>query len=338
MMSHQYIERQTGEVRSEELYADRVINFLYSTVRERGGPLFRAVTGRRMSAVLGAVNFDLGYGPQTARVRRFLARNGVDFSECLVPEAALKTMRQVFERQIRYWDCRPMDVDPAAVVSPADARVVVGTMDSASLLFLKEKFFSFPELLGGDRERWQATFVGGDAAIFRLTPDKYHYNHCPVTGVVADCYEVDGCYHSCNPTAVVRQVTPYSKNRRVVTVIDTDVDGGSRVGLVAMIEVVALMIGDIVQCYSAHRYDDPQPVEPGMRLEKGRPKSLYRPGSSTDILLFQPGRVEFAADLVANRGRPDAASRFTIGFNTSLVETEVRLRSTIARAAGRMGV
>ena len=32
---------------------------------------------------------------------------------------------------------------------------------------------------------------------------------------------------------------------------DTDIPGGSHVGFVAMIEVVALMIGDIVQCYSA---------------------------------------------------------------------------------------
>jgi phosphatidylserine decarboxylase len=331
MLSHQYIERQTGEVRAEELYADRVINFLYSTVRERGAPLFRAFTGRRLSAVLGAVNFDLGRGPQVARMRRFLAHNGVDFSECLRPESELKTMRQVFERQIRYWECRPMD-DDAVVVSPADARVVVGTMDSASLLFLKEKFFSFPELLGVGKECWQAVFAGGEVAIFRLTPDKYHYNHCPVTGVVVDHYEVEGRYHSCNPAAVVREVTPYSKNHRVVTVIDTDVDGGSRVGLVAMIEVVALMIGDIVQCYSDHRYDDPRPMKNGMRLEKGQPKSLYRPGSSTDILLFQPGRVAFAADLVANRGRTDVVSRFTIGFNTSLVETEVRLRATIATA------
>jgi phosphatidylserine decarboxylase len=43
-------------------------------------------------------------------------------------------------------------------------------------------------------------------------------------------------------------VRPYSKNKRVVTIIDTDVEGGTGIGLVAMIEVVALMIGDIVQC------------------------------------------------------------------------------------------
>ena len=52
------------------------------------------------------------------------------------------------------------------------------------------------------------------------------------------------------PGAVVALVTPYSKNSRVVTIIDTEVPGGTGVGLVAMIEVVALMIGEVVQCYS----------------------------------------------------------------------------------------
>ena len=151
-----------------------------------------------------------------------------------------------------------------------------------------------------------------------------------MSGRVADCYEIQGAYHSCNPGAVVRMVTPYSKNRRVVTIIDTDVPGGSRIGLVAMIEVVALMIGDIVQCYSAHRYYDPQPVQPGMFLAKGQPKSLYRPGSSVDVVIFQQDRVQFCADILANLHHAGAHSRFSAGFGRRLVETDVRVRATIA--------
>jgi phosphatidylserine decarboxylase len=103
------------------------------------------------------------------------------------------------------------------------------------------------------------------------------------------------------------------------------------VGLVAMIEVVALMIGDIVQCVSTHRYDHPQPLARSMRLCKGAPKSLFRPGSSTVILLFQQGAVRFSEDLVHNLARVDVASRFSAGLGRPLVETEVRVRETIAR-------
>jgi Phosphatidylserine decarboxylase len=133
-------------------------------------------------------------------------------------------------------------------------------------------------------------------------------------------------------TRYTTAVTPYSKNTRTVTVIDTDVEGGSQAGLVAMIEVTALMIGQVLQCYSRERYESPRPVTVGMFVERGCPKSLYRPGSSTDALLFQRGRVAFDEDLIDNLRRRDARSRFSQGFGRPLVETEVTARSRIAVA------
>jgi phosphatidylserine decarboxylase len=253
----------------------------------------------------------------------------IDLSECLESRDRLNTLRRLFQRRLRYWQVRPMDEDPRAIVSPADARLLLGSFADDSSLFLKGKFFDYDELLGIDRSRWLRLFRQGDWAIFRLTPDKYHYNHSPVSGRVLDCYDISGRYHSCNPGPVVVAATPYSKNKRVVTIIDTEVPGGSRVGVVAMIEIVALMIGHIDQCYSAVAYDDPRPIQVGMMIEKGRPKSLYRPGSSTDVLLFEPGRVAFCEDLVRNRFNPGVQSRFSQGFGRALVETDVRVRSTI---------
>jgi len=283
--------------------------------------------------VLAFFNYDLPLAGRVSGNGRFLRECGVDLEECLDSPAALDTARKVFERRLRYWQCRPLPEDPSAIVSPADARALVGSFAETSQVCIKDKFFAFEELLGGDRHGWQALFAGGDFAIFRLTPDKYHYNHVPVTGQVTDFYELDGTFHACNPAAVTTVVTPYSKNRRVVTIIDTDVPGGSRIGRVAMIEVVALMIGEVVQCYSARRYDDPRPLVPGMFLEKGQPKSLYRPGSSTDVLIFEPGRIRFADDLLANQQRRDVASRFSSGFTMPLVETEVAVRSLLALPA-----
>jgi hypothetical protein len=95
------------------------------------------------------------------------------------------------------------------------------------------------------------------------------------------------------------------------------------------------MIGDIQQCYSRRRYEEPADVRPGMFLEKGRPKSLYRPGSSTDVLIFEPDRVRLDADLVANQLRCDGTSRFTSGFRRPLLETEVAVRTSIGRCASR---
>jgi phosphatidylserine decarboxylase len=125
--------------------------------------------------------------------------------------------------------------------------------------------------------------------------------------------------------------TPYSKNRRMVTIIDTEVPGGSHIGRVAMIEIVALMIGDIVQCYSDEGYDSPVEMRPGLRLRRGQPKSLFRPGSSVVVLLFENGRIRFDDDLLRNRLRCDVRSRYSMKFARPLVETEVAVRASIGR-------
>jgi phosphatidylserine decarboxylase len=267
----------------------------------------------------------------------FLKDCGVKLEECLDSAEDLDTARKVFERKIRYWECRPMPPEASAIVSPADAKVLVGSFAETSQLFIKEKFFSFDELLGTDKELWQKKFLNGDFAIFRLTPDKYHYNHSPVSGKVVDIYTVDGRFHSCNPHAIITEGTPYSKNKRIVTIIDTDVPGGTAVGMVAMIEIVAMMIGDIQQCYSSNYYMDPTPVRPGLFVHKGQPKSLYRPGSSTDVLIFQQGTMRFADDLLQNQMRRDISSRFTSGFQAPLVETDLQVRSLIGYGLNRTG-
>lgn len=327
---HQFIDRESGAVRTETLYADRLVQHIYNGMREKTPRLYEAVTSARMSKMLAFLNYDLPFGDEISGGARLAASLGLNLEECVDPPASLTSARKVFERKIRYWDTRPIPADPKVVVSPADSKLLLGSFNEQNLLFVKEKFFSFPELLGPSQAQWQNAFSGGDFCVCRLTPEKYHYNHSPVSGRVLAFYAVEGRYHSCNPGAVSREVTPYSKNKRVVTIIDTDLPGGSQVGLVAMIEVVALMIGGISQCYSSHRYETPQPVVRGLWMQRGRPKSLYNPGSSVDILIFQPARVRFSDDLCRNRHRADVNSRFSLNFNRPLVETEVQVRSGIA--------
>jgi phosphatidylserine decarboxylase len=331
-MIHQYIDRCSGRPCTENLVADQWVQWLYGPVREKTPVVFKALISPRATRWLGYLNYELPFHRRSLTVQRLVQDLGIDLNECLAPPEELDSARKVFERRIRYWQCRPMPDDPLSVVAPADARMLIGACDDTRHFFLKEKFFSLPELLGGPRRGWSQCFADGDFAVFRLTPDKYHFNHAPVSGRVVDFYTIDGDCHSCNPAAVVAAATPYSKNRRVVTVIDTDVPRGTRVGSVAMVEIVALMIGDIVQCYSTCRYDAPQNVAPGLFVHKGQPKSVFRPGSSVDVLFFQRGRLGFAADLLANSRRQDVCSRFSNGFGHPLVETDVRVRSSIGRA------
>ena len=331
-IQHQYIERDSGKICTERLYADTVVKFLYSNARENAPALFRAVVSAWGSSLFGYINYETILGAKMSWKKGHLQPVSINLDECVDSPASLNTVKKVFERKIRYWECRPMPDDTYAIVSPSDSRVIPGSFCETSRLFLKDKFFNYEELLGCGKREWLNAFLQGNFAVFRLTPEKYHYNHTPVSGKVVDFYEIDGDYHACNPGAVVTIVTPYSKNKRVVTVLDTDIPGGTKAGLVVMIEVVALMIGKIVQCYSEEKYDFPQQLSPGMFLKKGCPKSLYRPGSSTNVLVFQKGRIRFAEDLIRNMSRQGVESRFSKGFGMPLVETDIKVRSVIASA------
>jgi phosphatidylserine decarboxylase len=329
--AHHYIDRDSGTVQREQLLADPLVRWLYAESRESPAWFMKAIVSPRLTQVLAAAAFDLPVAPGRWRTHRLAGALGIDLDECADPPESIDTPRKLFERRIRYWDRRPMNGNPAAIVSPADARVLVGSLAETSQLFVKDKWFSAAELLGTDHPHWQDALARGDFAIFRLTPDKYHYNHAPVDGVVRHVYEIPGGCHSCNPHAVVIAST-YAKNARTVTLIDTDVPGGTGIGRVAMIEIVALMIGVVEQCYSDDRYAATRPVTPGLVLRKGQPKSRFRPGSSTVVLLFERDRVIPCDDLVANQSRPGVESRFSQGLGRRLVETDVRVRSTIAHA------
>lgn len=326
---HQYIDRATGNVLREHLLADSVLGALYSPALEKAPLLAHVASSRYVSRVLGYLNYDNLLSSRATGMLRFLRESGIQVSEFVGNLSEYDTPRKLFERQIRYWSCRPMPPNPRAVVCPADARAFIGSMTEASGLYLKQKFFSFPELLGEDSP-WQRSFTGGDYAVFRLTPEKYHYTHSPVSGRVLDISSVEGRYNSCNPNAAVQLLTPFSKNRRVVTILDTDCPNGSAIGRVAMIEVVALMVGQIEQRYSEHRYENPRPVEKGMVLRAGAPKALFRPGSSTVVLLFQRDRIRFAQDLIDNQHRPGVHSRFSLTLGKPLIETDVAVRSLLA--------
>jgi len=330
LTSHQYIERESGRVCTEKLYADKTIGFLYSQVRENAPLLYKLIHRKWFSSVIGMINYETFIGKKVLNNKAFIQKSGINIEECIDNYRNLKTLKEIFERKIRYWECRPMSENPGTIVSPADSRMLAGSLSNTSALFLKNKFFQFEELLGKNKKVWLHAFQDGDFAVFRLTPEKYHYNHTPVTGNVADAYVIEGGYHACNPGAVVTAITPYSKNKRVVTIIDTNIPRGTNIGFVAMIEVVALMIGKIKQCYSPEMYESPQNIRRGLFLKKGQPKSVFCPGSSTTVLLFQKGQIAFAEDVVKNMFRRNVSSRFSLGFGRPLVETDVKVRSVIA--------
>lgn len=324
-MVHQYIERETNKKINETFIGDEYIKFLYSTLREDYNYLFKLLIDSKTTKILAFFKYDMPLS--RSKVEYYLNTMNIKKEELYDDITKIKSLRDIFERKIKYWETRKMINDERAIVSPCDARCHIGTFNKKSIFYIKEKFFDLYELIG--RLRWYDRFSEGDYAVFRLTPDKYHYNHCPVTGIVEDFYEIDGYYHSCNPISLITEDNLLSKNKRYVTIINTDISNGTNIGYVIMVEIVALMIGQIVQCYSENFYDNPQNIYKGLILKKGQPKSLFKPGSSTTVLLFEKNKVSFCEDLLKNLKRRDVESRFTFNLLDRVVETDLKVRSTI---------
>ena len=75
--AHQYIERHTHRVLTEKLYGDGIVDFLYSDLRENPSWLFRALTGPRVSSLIGFISYDTILGQRITGNLSFLRACGV---------------------------------------------------------------------------------------------------------------------------------------------------------------------------------------------------------------------------------------------------------------------
>ena len=85
-----------------------------------------------------------------------------------------------------------------------------------------------------------------------------------------------------------------------------------------------------VQCYIGRACEQPPLVQVGMFAEQGRPMSLYVPGGSTGLVMFQGGRAKFSDGWLSNLRRSGASSCFSPALGRSKLETELALRSSLA--------
>jgi phosphatidylserine decarboxylase len=326
---HQYVSRYSSVAVDESLLADRVIRFLYAREREDPNLLQRALASPKVTQWLAHWEFDRCLTDPTRRIEQIAARMSINTDEIVGGVSPMRTMRDLFERKIRFWDVRPLPAKSNGIVSPADGKALPFLANDDAALPIKEKFIGVNELLG-QANPWVLGASDIAGVIVRLTPDVYHYTHTPVAGRVVSHQLIEGAFHSCNPLAATRLRNSYPRNRRAVTVYDTDVPNGSGVGTVVQVDIAALMIGQIVSCYSECKYEHPAALRRGQWVERGMPVSLFRPGSSTSVILWHGSRAKVASDLVSNSARAHLRSRFSDWLQSAWVETALQVRQSIS--------
>ncbi|MEP3833610.1 phosphatidylserine decarboxylase, partial [Rhodopirellula bahusiensis] len=95
---------------------------------------------------------------------------------------------------------------------------------------------------------------------------------------------INGPLYSVNPIALRQNIHILTSNKRCLTQLETE-----SFGTVLLLEIGATCVGSIQQNYS-----------PGESISKGDEKGYFRFGGSSTMVLFEPGRIQFDADLIEN--------------------------------------
>lgn len=292
-------DRATGRTFREQVLGDRLMRLAYS---RPGRPLaewllFRSYLVSRLLGWFADRRFS------RRRIQPTCTALAIDESEFLEPLDSFRTFNEFFTRRLRP-GARPFSPEPTDLCSPADCRLLVYPhLPEGRCVPVKGRPFSVPGLLGPGRETQAQPFANGALAICRLCPADYHRYHYPADGGTLDTWEIDGRLHSVNPLALALNIPIFDHNRRVVNLLAL-----ARFGPVAFVEVGAFGVAGIVQTHRKREF------------QRGDEKGYFRFGGSTIVLVFRPGAMTFAEDLVAHSAQG--------------IETLVRCGEAIGRSAG----
>jgi phosphatidylserine decarboxylase len=228
----------------------------------------------------------------------FRRRFQVDMSEAAQPDPlAYRCFNDFFTRALRE-GARPLDPDPAAVLSPADGTVSqIGSLDDDWVLQAKQQTYSARILLGGDAELAKR-FAGGSFATIYLSPRDYHRVHMPLAGTLVRTVYVPGQLFSVNKVTADNVAGLFARNERLVCIFETEL------GPMAVVLVGAMIVAGIETVWGGQiapppatpttlHYDRPLPE---VRLARGAELGRFKLGS-TAIVLLPRGACDWRADL-----------------------------------------
>lgn len=230
-------------------------------------------------------------------IRSFIANFHPDMSDAEQPDPyAYGSFNLFFTRALRA-QARPVDADPAALVSPVDGSVSqIGRLDGSWLVQAKEHAYTLESLLATGSD-WAASFRGGAFATLYLAPFNYHRVHMPCRGTLRAAWYVPGQLFSVNATTAASVPGLFARNERVVCVFS---DGELNF---AVVLVGALFVGSIATVWHGEVTPRParQPTElaldgsrAALTLAKAEELGRFNMGS-TVILLLPPNRGEWLA-------------------------------------------
>jgi phosphatidylserine decarboxylase len=241
----------------------------------------------------------------------------VSLDEC-AEQGGWTSFDHFFTRALRD-GVRPIEKDPAAIISPADGRLESpGPVTAESTFLVKGRPYRVEELVGDADEA--ARYVGGGGCVVYLSPRDYHRVHSPCAGTVARVRSMPGDYYPVNSIGLDHIPNLFARNRRVAIAIDTPKASG--LGRVTVVMVAAIVVGRITVRGIAARDVPLGDHTPNLHLERGDELGMFHLGSTVVMFLERAAMGSWLAREGAIRygqGLARAANGFAPGPRASRV-------------------
>lgn len=193
-----------------------------------------------------------------------------------------RSLQECFIRELKP-GARPVDPDPALLVSPCDAIVGASGRVAGTRVFQVKGFpYALDDLLGdaAAAERYR----DGTYVTLRLTAGMYHRFHAPHDGTVEDVTYISGDTWNVNPIALKRIEALFCKNERAA--IRIRLAAGS--GVVTLVPVAAILVASIrlrfLDVALDLRRGGPRSIPCAALLRKGEEMGWFQHGSTIVVL------------------------------------------------------
>jgi phosphatidylserine decarboxylase len=254
---------------------------------------WRLTPQRALSELIGFLGgLSLPRGARGAAIGAFARHYDIDVSESEKDPNEYASLNDFFTRRLKD-GVRPLDPDPAALLAPADGRVVArGDIGPRGLIEAKNISIQLADLIGDADTALR--LAGGSFHVTYLSPRDCHRVYVPARGRVVSSTHVPGDLFPVNESSAGREPRLFTRNERFVGILEGEV------GRFAVIMVAAVGVGHITASFdpevathrrftgAPHTRVYPRPVTLGRGDEFG----IFHLGS-TAIIIFEPGKVIF---------------------------------------------
>jgi len=276
MESIQYIDRQTGELITENPPGEGYLKFLYHNPFGKLA-LHLLVKRKLLSEWYGGTK---DKSNSTKDIEAFVEELNIDMSEAVKSMDEFKSFNDFFYRKLKP-EARPIG---EGLISPADAKLIAfESIDEVGEFYVKGRKFTLHEYF--QNEDMAKKYVNSSLFIFRLAPNDYHRYHFPYPGKVSASKKINGHYFSVSPYALEPNFAKvFCENKREYLTLLTQDKGD-----IILSPVGATMVGSIYETFT-----------PNSHVLKGDEMGYFAFGGSTIVMLINKSKVTIDQDILDN--------------------------------------